>query len=378
MEKLPEVKFLEDWLSQHSGSLVESLLEKKINLRQDTEGTTLASLSYRINAPLNCPVVAASRGTVIDLETLKVVSYSFTRFVNVTQQTNNITFDWTNYRAEEKLDGSLLTLYPYKGKSYVASSSVPTAGGPVNNNTQKTFAELFKEVYKKECLPEPDSNFIYVFELCTLENKVLIDYEEPQLNLLTVRDKRSFKEIDEYRNKTDFKDFRKPKLYNINTQEPGCIRRVLEEMNKGSMLTQEGLILVDKNNNRLKAKNIKFLQIHNQLNNGLVDIYELYLSGDLDEFVSYVPAFKKEAEEFYAKLSSYRETVNTGLTFARKLHVSAHERFKFLERFGKLRFLILEILNNPQSFSTFDDFIEQTTSHKLKKLFKIAQTTTNH
>lgn len=378
MERLPEVKFLEDWLSQHSGSLVESLLEKKVNLRQDTEGTTLASLSYRINAPLNCPVVGASRGTVIDLETLKVVSYSFTRFANVTQQTNNITFDWKNYRVEEKLDGSLLTLYPYKGKWYVASSSTPRASGPVNKNSEKTFADLFKEVYKKENLPEPDNKFIYVFELCTLENKVLINYQEPQLNLLTVRDAVSFKEIDEYRSKPEFKHFRKPKLYNIDTQESGCIRKVLGEMNKGSALTQEGLILVDKNDNRLKAKNIKFLQIHNQLNNGLVDIYELYLNGDLDEFVSYVPAFKKEAEEFYNKLSAYRETVSAGLAFARRLHVSAHERFKLLERFGALRFIILEILNNPESFSTFDDFIEQTTSHKLKRLFKIAQTTANH
>jgi hypothetical protein len=377
MEKLAEVQFLENWLSEHSSTLVKSLLEKKINLRVDQKQTTLASLSYRINAPLYCPVVAASRGTVIDIETLKVVSYSFTRFFNVTQQTNNSNFDWTNYRVEEKLDGSLLTLYPYKGKWFAASFSVATASGPVNKKGKKTFAQFFTEVYEKERLPYPSKEFIYVFELCSLENKVLIDYYEPHLNLLTVRCSKSFKELPEWRERKEFSEFHKPKLYKIDTHEPGCIRKLLEGMNKGETLTEEGLILVDKDNNRLKAKNIKFLQTHNHLNNGLVNIYELYLSGDLDEFVSYVPSFKKEAEEFYKKLSECRSVVNEGLSYARTLDVSIHERFKLLERFGSLRFLILEILNNFDSASTFDDYIEQTTSYKLKRLLSTTQTPTN-
>jgi hypothetical protein len=80
-------------------------------------------------SPMAEPAVQDARGLILDeSDDWAVVSMSFRKFFNLGEPLA-ADLDWSSARVEEKLDGSLLVLYPYAGTWQVQTSGTPDAGG---------------------------------------------------------------------------------------------------------------------------------------------------------------------------------------------------------------------------------------------------------
>jgi hypothetical protein len=371
---LPEVARLESWLAAND-NWEELLKVKNIDVRRDPEHPQLTTLNYNLHSDRKCALTSSCRGTVIDSLSRKVVSYSFTRFFNIHEFNNlapimpELKFDWASAQLQEKLDGTLTTLYYYLDEWHVATTGSPRASGPVNLKSDKTFREHFWEVYNQKRYPYPDTRYIYVFELCSKENKVVLNYPEPTLKLLTVRQSHSYEEVHNWEYLYHLQAYETPRKYFSKDFTAEDVTRLCSALNKGGELEHEGYVVVDAQKNRLKAKTIDYLQAHRYISNQEPNFIELYLSDSLNEFVSYFPEFTGRVNEFLQKIDSYREVVNGILLDPKISKMTSRERYEYLEQYGsKVQYIATEILKGYEDQDTFDKYIRTRRVHQLKKL----------
>lgn len=163
----------------------------------------------------------------------------------------------------EKLDGTLCILYfdSVKYEWHVATRSVPEANLPIDGFDDLTFRKLFEKALWETC----GKSFIglavssawaphltYCFELTSPYNRVVVDYKESRLTLLAIR------ENDTGANVTlDFENFN-----GIPVVKRHAIRNVtdlIEFVNVQNPTEHEGVVVCDRNFNRVKVKNVAYL-----------------------------------------------------------------------------------------------------------------------
>jgi hypothetical protein len=202
-----------------------------------------------------------------------------------------------NFYAEGVLvHNSLIKLFNYREEWLVSTSGMVAAASEVGN-TGRSFADLFWNVfhhvgYSKDYL---DPNLCFVFELCHRDNKVVVDYPEPKLPLLAVRDRtQDFEEL-------DLEDFGIRHGYRVaQSFSLSSIEEVQSFVNSRDS-DHEGVILFD-GNGRVKSKSDIYCHLHRVKGNGTPDFAELFLNDDLDEFLLHFP-------EFSPQFLSYKERI---------------------------------------------------------------------
>jgi hypothetical protein len=247
------------------------------------------------------PIVRACRGAVVE-EVLndgdhspyfRLVAYAFDRFYNLGEYAND-TFDWGEVSLYEKYDGSLIKLFNWGGLWIVSTSGSVGGAGEVGSSG-KSFEELFWETfdYCDYFKSDLDSDNCYIFELCSQENRIVVNYSEPQLRLLAVRNRRdNFNELP----LCDFAEsFDVAESFTFGRDE------LVEAVNARGA-DHEGFIAVDADGNRLKVKSDVYVQLHRVRGNGEPDFSELYLNGDLDEFLLHFPEYSKEFDALVLKM----------------------------------------------------------------------------
>lgn len=139
-------------------------------------------------SPLNEPIVQDCRGVIIDEQkNWEVVAMAFRRFFNY-KEAGAAEIDWSTALVQEKLDGSLLLLYPYAGGWHVATSGMPDGAGSTKI-PKKTIADVFWETFRDSGMtpPSPDCETCFFFELTGPANKQTIDYGVSGLTVLGCR-----------------------------------------------------------------------------------------------------------------------------------------------------------------------------------------------
>jgi hypothetical protein len=140
-----------------------------------------------------------SRGIILDeADNWKVVCYSFSKFFNYIEG-HAAKIDYSKAEVQEKLDGSLMSLFFYKDQWHVASSGLPDASGSYQKDNPRTFKDLFWALYEKlgYVCPDPeDQNKSFAFEMWTMSNKIICQYDQPYLALIGVRDLDTLQELD--------------------------------------------------------------------------------------------------------------------------------------------------------------------------------------
>src|SRR6185369_7627570 len=123
-------------------------------------------LNYdQIGSQKTCPVARECRATCLNLEDNSLIYRSFSRFFNwgeVLDEQDN--FNFSNFIVQEKLDGSLCIIKWYKDRWLI--------------NTRGSWEEQNLEDYL-------DKDLTYVCEFCSPWNKIVRQYSEPQVYLLT-------------------------------------------------------------------------------------------------------------------------------------------------------------------------------------------------
>lgn len=247
----------------------------------------------QIDSDFNEEICREARGLILDArDNFKVVRYAFKKFFNL-GESFAATIDWDTAVATEKIDGSIMSVWYARGEWHLSTNGTIDAFkaelsgvGPYKN-----FGELFESVLPLSTFENHPKDVCWTFELVSPYNKVVIDYPETKVYLLSVRFMNSLAELDYdrisfYAGKLGVAY---PQFYYMN-DEAG-FRRLVENMPEG----HEGIVVRDQYNERVKIKTLLYFQMHKAKNNGVITlerIVDLILKNDDEEFLSYFVEYR--------------------------------------------------------------------------------------
>lgn len=289
-----------DFIKQHG---TEALTEQfAISVKKVGD---LLVLNYnQIDSPKTHPIVMECRSLILEAGTLNVVSRSFDRFFNYGEALNVMpVIDWNKAVAYEKVDGSLIKIYNYKDHWYIS-----TKGTAYGESDCMGYGITFAELVYKALGCKDDSEFqrimrrstmcpftTYIFELTSVENRVVKRYEGYKLHFLASRyndggtyntkDERSWI-LEMIENGTGIGEFVEvAQAYSFATDED-CVRTAasLKDLDEGYVIYQDGVPVA-------KIKSPAYVAVHHIRGEGLNPkrVMQLVLTGEQDEYISYFP-----------------------------------------------------------------------------------------
>ena len=129
--------------------------EQKLNemaIRTNHNGD-LVCFKYDIQADFSDPLVCEARGIIIDITEQRVVCWPFDKFFNVQEQ-YAADIDWQSARVLEKIDGSMIKLFWYKGAWHFATSSTCDAkDASVQGYKDLTYADVIARAENIKDIP---------------------------------------------------------------------------------------------------------------------------------------------------------------------------------------------------------------------------------
>lgn len=284
------------------GGTIELLKEKfAIDAKRHSEYNNLILFKYdQIDSPFSEEIVREARGIVLDEKNnWNVVCWSMYKFFNQ-GEFYAAEINWKTAKVYEKLDGSLIQIFPYDGKWLVATSGSFASGNVGTNGF--TFNDLFYQTFKHK-FPSVDCRKCFFFELTSLYNKIVVLHPEPKITLLGGRDLVFLKEIPLDEAHIYFPDCERVKIFPLQS-----FNDIIESFKTFSGLKQEGFVVFD-GINRQKCKHPEYIAAH-RLKDSLGSkrsIVDVVRSGEVDEVISTLPEYKEvilEAKNRFDKLVS--------------------------------------------------------------------------
>ena len=308
-------------------------------------------LNYnQIESPRFNSIVDECRGLILHKGCWDVMARSFDRFYNwgegvgdperksnpLNQRVASIgdpkfvPFPFQETIIQEKLDGSLISVYADHNGWQAATRKMAFAEGPTNLG--RTFSEVFWAIANKFNLKERllhFKNYTIVFELTGPENRVVTPYSEPNITLIGGRyNKDSMRELTpiELDNMSIAWGIDRPKPYKI-PDKPSVEEKVEELLNMVDDFPSmdEGVVILHQLINgsywRIKVKNPRFVAIAHMRNNGNISpkrILFLIMENEHHEYLKYFDTDKPyfdfiegEYKESIARLELiYNETMS--------------------------------------------------------------------
>ncbi len=287
--------------SGHKFSLNYDQIEAKETdpLAQECRGLVLAFMDGRSEAA-NTIVNAHGKMSYDHLtpgET-QILAFPMRRFFNHGQGCAAV-IDWNSLTLEilEKLDGTLCIVYfdPITQEWCVATRSVPEADIPLDNGIF-TFRTLFEKAAKdtsglswEDFIPNLHAGFTYCFELTTPYNRIVVNYPESRVTLLSVRELASLKEI--ALDPTHSQIERLVGVVPVVASYPlGSLEETIELVSSRNPMAHEGVVIRD-GEARMKVKSpayVAFNKIRDVVSSER-GIVELILCGKDDDVLEMLP-----------------------------------------------------------------------------------------
>jgi hypothetical protein len=266
----------------------------------------LILLNYIQGASTVCDITNECRGLVLDIadeRNPKVVRCGFYRFFNLGDP-NAVTIG-NHITAYEKVDGSLVFLYFVNDKwcfgtrnTFDLEVDEVTAG---NTPKLRKMAKQIRSVLNPNIFDSLNKNFTYCFEFVSPDFQIIVPYEKPDMYLLMIRNNNTLEEVET----AISVEFKKPKVYSLNS-----ISEIEKYVSQFSATEFEGIVVKDENNNRIKIKNLNWLQLHYLYNNGqFSDRYfiHLYMNDDYQELLSYFTNLKERFNKVVNRYNTIKE-----------------------------------------------------------------------
>lgn len=275
------------YLQTHS--LQELCDEFSIKVSQNELYPELYVLNYnQIDSPKAHPIVLECRslvlGSVDQGKTFFVVSRAFDRFFNYSE--NGYSPDISKLTCYEKLDGSLVSVFNYKGEWLYRTKSMIMPTLQING-FGTTWKELIESSINWSELPINYMNTAktYIFEVVGLENRVVVRYLNNGAFLLAKRDNHTgvYSEVGN-------SSFKLPRKYTFSSTEE-CMASVKELPN-----LEEGYVAYNEFGVPVcKIKSPAYLVAHRIKGEGLTPkrIRELVVINEQDEYLAVFPEDKK-------------------------------------------------------------------------------------
>ena len=324
------------------------------------------------------PIVTEARGLVLDSENnFKIVRKGFNRFFNYGEDPA-AKIDWSTADATIKEDGTLIFLSYYDGRwIWGTRQNFDANEAELSDALYPTFGALLKDVisnhYPKFDVTKAREGDTYCFELCTRFNRIVIDYPEPKLFLLTVFNNDGIFDVPpgtEYKSHyvdsfADVWEVDRPKYYKMASIDD------YSELVEGFGVQHEGIVVRDANGQRIKMKSKLYFEMHKQMSNGAMDtevIIGLIRSGEDAEFLSYFPDYKD-------KFESVRKQVTDAMVRIQQIKHACDVGQRNMSR----KDFALWHKDDPQAILWFkaydnklnDDFITAISNEKFMQIFGI-------
>lgn len=254
-------------------------------------------LNYnQIESPKDHPITKECRGLILDKD-FNVVSRSFDRFFNYGECTAGENLGISECSVVEKVDGSLIKIYFYKGIWHVS-----TRGTAYAESNVADFGLTFQDLVWKSLNVSDEGHFqslcndhlypenTYIFEVTSRENRVVTRYEGYTLWSLGCRNN----ETGEYSQPQHIENFgaKLPKTYNFKSIDDMLeASKALPDLAEGYVLYREGIP-------QCKVKSPLYLTVHRIRGEGSLTnkrVMQLLLMNEQDEYLTYYP----EDERFF-------------------------------------------------------------------------------
>lgn len=281
----------------------------KISTRRHSKHPNLVLFKYRQDgSPFHEKIVQEARGIILDeKEGWRVVARAFDKFFNYGEELA-ADIDWSSARVQEKLDGTLISLYHYEDEWHVATTGVPD--GFMNVNGFSTFASYFWETFKAEGGILPKATYAtFAFELMGPLNRQVVVHERPSLRLLAAMDRETLGSNRELSLEVSSYIVNIPQVRSFPLQSLEDLQKSFETM---SPMTQEGYVVVDRYLRRIKVKHPGYVALHHAKDGlGPRAFIQICQTGETPEVVSTFPELQgpiAEAQRRYAALAEQIET----------------------------------------------------------------------
>ena len=281
----------------------EKLAGPPFHVKTKRDGCFVLLKYDQIRSDFTIPLVRECRGIILDeSENFCQVCVPFFKFGNIGESyVPNI--DFSTARVQEKLDGSLIKLWFYKGMWHVSSNGEIDAHNAIISSAlltggrQTNLYTLFFEAWEKTgiLLDDLDVNFTYMFELTSPHNRVIVRYCETTIRHIGTRNINTLLECE-----MDI-GIPKPREFPFNTLEV-CI-----ESAKQLGYDEEGYVVVDKNYNRVKVKSPLYVAL-SHLAQGVTthsNIMEIIKRNEQSEFLAYFPEYRDIFDKIQNRIEAF-------------------------------------------------------------------------
>lgn len=358
----------------------ELLADAPYNLKISEDDGFILFKYNQISSDFNEEICKEARGLILDsTDNFKAVRMAFKKFFNL-GESFAAQIDWNTAVSDEKIDGSLMSVWFARGKWHLSTNSVIDAfkaelGGV---NPYKNFGELFESVLPLSWFENNISNRIahmcYTFELVSPYNKVVINYPKTKVYLLSIRNMNTLVEypLDEIAEFAKRFSLTMPQFYYMNDEDG--FRRLVEQMPEG----HEGIVVRDAAGQRVKIKTPLYFKMHRAKNNGIITlehIVDLIRANDQYEFLSYFCEYqsvfdnvKRQIDNTKVTLEKVRQDVAEWKNNNKDIYEqdARMARKQFVQDLGK---------NGPLYFAEYDgklgDMVDSLKTKKFISLFKI-------
>lgn len=323
---------LEKFIKEHE-NWEELLTKDPYNLIIRKDAGYILFKYNQLSSNFNLPEVREARGIIFREDNLKCVCHPFNKFFNYGESYAD-SIDWESAITTTKVDGTLIKVWFDDGWHISTNGTIDANKAFCNDANYNSFYDVFVKafippyVYSK-MLPDHDynttfnyiSNFLdkhcnkdctYMFELVSPATQVVISYPEEKLYLIGIRNNNTHQEVD-VKQSTLSNFFEIPKRYMLNTLK--AVVDAADALNaKSDAPSEEGFVVVDKNFNRIKVKNFKYLIAHHKINNHVVTIthlIELILTNDYQEFLVYLPQYESKLSAISNGIKQFKSKVKT-------------------------------------------------------------------
>jgi hypothetical protein len=303
---------------------------------REYEGKILFKYDQLVSPTLMAlPEMQDCRGIILEKNTWDVMSLAFRKFFNA-EESNAAKIDWNTAKVLEKLDGTMIQVYWdwYEEKWFAATTGTAEGEGEVNNKNGTTFNDLFWDTLNNkyifnECLLNKD--LIYVFELTTPYNIVVKPHGESSATLLTVRNRETLVELSGKDLEMVAISIGVPlvKSFDINASNIGHLLKTFE----GMPWSEEGYVVRDGNDNRVKVKNPAYVAVHHLKGKTAEhNILTIVKTNEIEEFAATFPERTEELnrlKEGYDALIAKLNSVWVELQLSRPKNITKEEQKKY-------------------------------------------------
>jgi len=342
MKELQVQKYLRE------GNTLEQLETDFGIIHKFDKANELVILNYsQIDSKKIDQIACECRALILEVGTWNIVSKAFTRFFNYGETAGDGVQSWDLAEGfefdkcdfYEKRDGSLVSIFNYKGEWRIATR------GTIDNDacpkgSDQTFTELIEEglltrlswhgntdgseINRERMFEGFDKEYSYILEITSPKNRIVTRYENTELALLGARNQITGCEVGgrSLFMLADATNISRPIKFDYTN-----VNDLIKHLDEEYAPTFEGVVAVGRVANeygdfqRVKIKKDSYLNLHHMLDKIGTDhaILGIIIKNEQDEVINQFPNYTDTFRDIETKYNSYLKRIQLAEVTAKKL-----------------------------------------------------------